>query len=198
MAEIRTKRRRVRQVHPTVLQAIHEALLTGASAPQVVRSLSELQMDGRLPAGAIPSERTVSNIAREMRGDDSAGWRLDDGEPETVALLLRVLGEVTRRSGGSVTSLTKAEAHLIPLIHRATAHRFRELPEASRDWQSYVWSRFYIAWVRSDDDARDVALLCATLQSDEAMPASIWLRHIERVNTAMDGWLPSEMREVNQ
>jgi hypothetical protein len=162
----------------------------------VVLSLSELQRDGKLPAGAIPSERTVSNIAREMRVDDSEGWRLGDGEPETVELVLRVLGEVIRRSAGSVTSLTKAEAHLIPLNHRATAHRFRKLSEAGRDWQAYVWSRFYIAWVRSDDDARDVALLCATLQSEENVPARTWLLHIERVNTAMDGWLPSEMREV--
>ena len=92
MARLRTTRcRRVRQVSPAVLQAIHEGLLTGASAPQVMRSLRDRR---DLPEDQIPSERTISNIARDMRSDDSGAWQLTDAEPGSVNLVLRVLGEV--------------------------------------------------------------------------------------------------------
>ena len=195
MNDVRTRRRRVRQVHPEVLTAIRQALLTGASAPQVVRALSEMQRAGKVPAGSIPSERTVSNIAREMRQDESEAWSLVDGTPESVTVVLEVLAEVVGRTEGRVTSLTKEQAALVPLMYAAMAQRFRDWGDARRRWQAYVWTRFYLSWVRSEADARDAALLLAAMQTDDPWPANAW-RNIERVNDAMAGWLPPDMREV--
>jgi hypothetical protein len=196
MSEIRTKRRRVRQAPPDILRAINEELLTGASAPEVVKALYRLADDGKLPHDGIPSERTVSNMARDLRTSDRSGvWRVTDASPADATTVLEVLAEVVRRTEGRITSLTQAEGALIPTIRRVMAARWTKLPEPGRRWQSYVWTRFYLAWVETDRDAADVALTFAFLQVDGEIPASTWFR-IERVNTAVSGWLPEELRAV--
>lgn len=199
MAKVRTTRRRVRQVPTDVLRAIHQELLTGASAPEVVRSLERRVAKGEFPADAIPSERTVSNIAREARSNTESGiWSMSDGDPATVGLVLRVLGEVVRRTEGRVAALTVAEAALLPVIHRAMEPRWTKLPtDAARAWQAYVWTRFYLSWVRSEQDAHDVALMFAALQTDGRWPITR-LAQIDRVLIAAHGWLPPELIEVKQ
>jgi hypothetical protein len=195
---MRIKRRRVRNVRPEVLRAIHQELLTGSSSPQVYRALEDLQHEGSLPQGSIPSERTISNIAKEMRTDASGAWTLADADARTVALVLHVLAEVARRTEGRITSLTRAEAALIPVMYRATSGWLRKLSPSGRFWQSYVGTRFYLSWVRTDRDAHDATLLYAALLSKGKWPPQTWLRHIERVNDAMGGWLPPELSEVER
>ena len=152
----------------------------------------------------MPSLRTISNIAREMRTDDADAepWRIADADPRTVALVLRVLAEVTRRTGGRVATLTRAEAGLVPVIHAAMEARWSRAPEDGQAWQTYVWTRFYLSWVRTDQDERDVALLFAALQGGK-WPVTQWFQ-INRVLDAAracsmqraSGWLPAELMEV--
>ncbi|MBA3688117.1 MAG: hypothetical protein H0W81_04745 [Chloroflexi bacterium] len=201
MAALRTNsRRRVRKVHPDVLRAIHQDLLTGASAPDVVEALSQRQLRGELPDHAIPSARTVSNIAREMRTDDSGEWTMNDAEPATVNLVLRILQAVVQSTEGRIASLTKRQARLLPVIHAAVEGRFTL-------YQTYLWARFYIAWVRTEQDARDVALAFATMTGGKWPitelsdgPRGLWpaltLPAVERVLNAAEGWLLPEMLEV--
>jgi hypothetical protein len=102
-----------------------------------------------------------------------------------------------RRTEGDVTSLTKAEARVIPVIYRAMQPRWTKLrSDAARAWQCYVWARFYLSWVSSDRDEQDFALLMAALQSDGKWPVTAWAR-IERPLKAVAGWLPPELIEVN-
>lgn len=198
MSEVRTKRRRVRQVPTDVLRAIREELLTGASAPEVVRALSRRQANGEFELGSIPSDRTVSNIAREMRLDDSSVWQISDGSPDTVGFVLRVLVEVVRRTKGRVASLTQAEAALLPVMNKVMEPRWTKLPSSdARAWQAYVWTRFYLSWVRSEADARDATLLFAGMQEDGPWPITRLLE-IERVSKAAAGWLPADLVEAKR
>ena len=129
MTNIRTKRRRVRQTSPAILRAIREELLTGASAPEVFRALRKREEEGEFGDDLVPSDRTISNIAREGARDVSGTWGLADGDTATVGLVLGVLAEVVRRTEGDVTSLTKQEARLIPIIDAAMQPRW---PRSSR------------------------------------------------------------------
>jgi hypothetical protein len=196
MTGIRSKRRRVRNQDPEVLRAIRGALMTGASAPEVVRALTTRQANGEFPAGSIPSARTVSAIARESDVDESGPWHLTDADPATVSLVLLVLAEVVRRTEGRVASLTQSQARLLPVIYRAMEPRWTKLPsDEARAWQAYVWTRFYLSWVRRDQDAEDVALLFAAMQSNGRWPITRWFQ-IDRVSNAVGGWLPPELVEV--
>jgi hypothetical protein len=199
MTGVRTKRRRVRNIRPEVLQALREGLISGASAPQVHAALLE-----RFPAAMVPSDRTISNIAREIQRDDAEGpWRLEDADPDAVATVLAVLREVATRTEGRVTSLSQSEARLIPTMYRAldaSQGRWEAkaggVPiERTRDWHTYVWTRFYLSWVRSAEDEQDFALLLAVLQREGRYPLPIWSR-VERVNDALNGWLPSDITEM--
>jgi hypothetical protein len=183
MTTVRSKRRRVRQVRPEVLRAVREALITGASAPQVVQELQS-----RFDEDDIPSERTISNIRREVSSDDSGLWRIEDADPATVAVVLDVLHDVVVRTEGRIGSLTKAEARVLPVIRRATEKRFNR-------WQAYLWTRWYLAWVRTEQDAADMALLLAAMQADGPWPLPRWWP-IERVIKAATGWLPPEFLGV--
>lgn len=183
--ETRTIRRRVRSVRPDVLQAIREMLLTGSSAPQVYAALSD-----RFPADSLPSDRTISNIAREMRTDDSGEWSVDDTDPATVGAVLRVLLDVVRRSRGGVTRLTRAEARLVPIMLAALAESAH--PPKAIEWHAYLWARFYLTWVRRPEDGAAVTLLLAAMSSDGRLPMTSWPA-IEHANAALNGWLPVEL-----
>jgi hypothetical protein len=163
----------------------------------VYRALQRRADRKQFPHDNIPSERTISNIAREVRSTDESGaWRITDADPATVRTVLNVLAEVVRRTEGRITSLTREEAALIPTVRRAMSARWTKLPEPGRRWQTYVWTRFYLAWVQSERDAEDVALFFAFLQENGKIPLPIWARRIERVNAAAAGWLPAELTEV--
>jgi len=193
MSAARTKRRRVRNTPPNVLEAIHQALLTGASAPEVARAL-----EGRddLPADSIPSVRTISNIARDMDGaDDGEAWRVDAADPATVALVLSVLMEVVRRTEGRVGSLTRAQASVIPVIHAAMQPHWSKLPARGQAWQTYVLARFYLSWVRTDQDAQDAALFLAAPQGPGKWPMNRWMQ-VDRVIRAAAGWLPIDVVKI--
>ena len=197
MSNIRTKRRRVRQTSPEVLKAIHDAAIAGASAPEIVRALTRRQKAGEFGDTPIPSERTVSNVAREVAPDDSGPWGISDADPATISLVLEVLAEVVRRTEGDVAALTRRQARLIPVVYRAMEPRWTKLPDGARAWQSYVWTRFCLSWSRSERDEQEIALLMAAMQSDGKWPLPAW-QPIERVSAAATGWLPSELVEVNR
>lgn len=167
MAVIRTKRRRVRNVHPQVLRAIHDDLLTGASARQVRTSLHERYERGELPPDAeIPSERTIGNIARDIRRDDSPAWRIEDADPAEVWPVLDTLLEVMVRSERRVTALTQIEARLVTNV-RAADPRLDP-------WQAYSWVRWYLGrihrgmpvWV----DLHDLAIDAREARNDRLVP----------------------------
>ena len=161
----------------------------------MANALSERQRDGEL-AGEIPSVRTISNIRREMPHDGDK-WRLQDADPATVDVVLRTLHEVCIRSEGRVTSLTRAEAHLIPIIDKALAPRWAKLPGAGRAWQAYVWTRFYLTWVKFDQDEEDVALLFASMHTGGGRTPINAAFQIRRAYNAAIGWLPPELVEIN-
>lgn len=199
MTENRIRRRRVRNLRPEVLRAIHHELLTGASAPQVWLALDARMDEGKLPQGSVPSERTISGIAREIRSQDSAVWAVTDGDHASSGVVLTVLAEVVRRTGGRVTSLTKQQAALVPVVYEAFADWLASVPD-THAWQSYVWTRFYQSWVRTEDDAQDAALFLAFVRSKGKWPAPAWLRawpRVERVQIAAAGWLPEDLSEAN-
>jgi hypothetical protein len=112
-------------------------------------------------------------------------------------VVLEVLAEVVRRTEGRVTTLTKAQADLIPIFHAAFEDWLRKLPPAGRAWQAYVWSRFYLSWVRSEQDELDFAVFLASVRSKGRWPLSSRFRQIDRVNTAATGWLPEEFRRTS-
>jgi head-tail adaptor len=137
MTVLRTKRRRVRNVRPDVLRAIHDDLLTGASAKQVHAALKERYERGELSAGAeIPSERTIVNIARDIQRDDSPAWRIENAQPAEVWPVLDTFLEVYQRSAGRVTSLTETEARLVANVRAAN-------PKLG-PWQAFSWARWYL------------------------------------------------------
>jgi hypothetical protein len=173
-----------------VLRAIHADLATGASAGKVLQALSQRQARGELPAHAIPSARTISNIASEMRRDDSGPWTLDDADSATVRLLLRALRVIVPHTGGRIQGFTRREARLFPVIYRATKPRYSA-------WQVFLWTRWYLSWVQTEQDAQDVMLALAALTDSGAWPITQWPR-IERVFKAVVGWLPPEALEVSR
>ena len=98
MPALRTTRRRVRQVRPDVLAAIRDAITTGASAPQVARTLSERE---DFPPDSIPSERTIANIARDMPRDVESGpWRITDTDSADIDVVLAALQGARQTHGG--------------------------------------------------------------------------------------------------
>ena len=72
-----------------------------------------------------------------------------------------------------------------------------KVPADLKAWEAYRWSRFYLSWVRSDQDAQDLALLLAAMQSSGPWPITRWTQ-IERALKAAEGWLPPELLEVNR
>jgi hypothetical protein len=193
MAASSTKRRRVRQVPPDVLRAIREGLAEGASAPEVHKALVRRQ--GEFPADSLPSVRTISNIARDDRPAESPLWTVVDADPASVVLVLRVLGEVVRRTEGRVQALTQAEAGLLPTVYAAMEARWTKLPtDAAREWQAYNWTRFYLSWVRSEQDKQDAALAFAAIQTNGRWPLPR-LAQVNRVLDAARAWLPRELTE---
>jgi hypothetical protein len=137
MTVLRTKRRRVRNVRPEVLRAIHDDLLTGASARQVREALEQRYQQGELPTDEIPSERTIVNIRRDLEPDDSPTWQLEDAMPGEAWPVLETLFEVDRRSNGRVRTLTQLEARLIANV--------RTVNPRLGPWQAYSWVRWYLA-----------------------------------------------------
>jgi hypothetical protein len=144
-------RRRTRKIRPDVMRAIHEGLLEHSSPAQV---RSDLLGRRRLPEAVVPSVRTISDIAREMRGDDSGVWRLEDTDALSAKLMMRMLNAIVRGTEGRITSFTRREAQLLPVVFRAGRPRYSY-------WQSYIWTRFYLSWVRNEQDAQDVLLALA-------------------------------------
>ena len=145
---------------------------------------------GRLPEDAhIPSERTISNIARDMRPEDVGQWRMRDADSATVGLVLRTLHEVCHRTEGRVTSLTRAEAQVIPAISAALDPRSSKLGAADSAWQTYTWTRFYLSWVRSDQDEEDVALLFASMHTGGGETPITAVDRIDRAYNAAIEWL---------
>jgi hypothetical protein len=192
MTSIGTKRRRrVRVIHPDLLRVIREDLATGASAPAVSKALQERMERDDLDY-RMPSERTIRNIAREMARDDSGEWRLDDADPATVHLVLRILRVVVTHTGGRVSGFTKREAQLLPVIYQAA--NFEGKPRYSA-WQTYLWVRFYLSWAVREQDAGDVVLALAALAESGPWPITHKAR-IDRVFNAVAGWLPPELSEV--
>jgi hypothetical protein len=91
------------------------------------------------------------------------------------------------------------EAALIPTLHRALAPRLTKLGEGARAWQAYVWTRFYLSWVRDEHDAEDFALLLTFMQDHGKWPVTAYARawpRAERVLDAATGWLPPDLLEV--
>jgi hypothetical protein len=145
-------RRRVRQQHPAVLRRIKEAVIEGASAPMIERELQELQMHGKLPADApIPSTRTIVNIARDLRRDESEPWTLEDSPPSEAALVLRVLSAAARKTRGRVSFLTKREAH-VAAIYLAVRPGIEGGPPIASAWRAYVSAREYLSLIDRGDD----------------------------------------------
>jgi len=197
MSAMRTKRRRVRNIPPDVLRAIHQELLTGASARQVYRAISN---NKDLDADAIPSERTIVNIAREARPPDESGlWKVRDADPSTVEIVLSVLREAAYRTDGRVTSLTRTEARVIPVIWRAMAPlRMKRDPDESHAWRTYVWTRAYLSWARHDEDEEDFALVLAMLDAVAWRRPPATQQAIDRVLGVLNGWLPPEVSEESK
>lgn len=191
MALVRSKRRRTRRLDPAVLRAIREAVMTGASAPAVRATLEAMRDREQLPTDVyLPSDRTISSIAREMQRDESGPWSPEDADPTTVQLLLQALHIVIVQTEGRVAGFTKREAQLLPVFHAAAHPRYSP-------WQAYLWTRWYLSWVRSAQDAQDVMLTLAALQESGRWPITRWPA-IERVFASVSGWLPPEMLEVQQ
>lgn len=50
-------------------------------------------------------------------------------------------------------------------MNAAMAPRWTKLTkDGDREWQCYVWTRFYLSWATSDRDEHDIALLMAASQ----------------------------------
>jgi hypothetical protein len=152
------QRRRARTFAPEMLEAVREALATGASSTEVVQAIARRQADGELHHGdqplAAPSESTVKSIAREMTRDDSAAWTLEDASPEEARLVLRVLSAVANKSRGRVKHLTKREAHLAA-VYLAVRPGVDGFPPHGRAWAAYVSARVYLARLNRGEDLAD-------------------------------------------
>ena len=186
-------RRKARHWHPEVMSAIREAVLTGASAAGVLDSLEQLQMDGGLQDRTgeplpLPSVRTIQDIARPWKRDDSGRWQLTDSSPADVRGVLDVLAAVIERSRGRVQSLTKTEAQLIPLMLQATGTQLRP-------WDAFLLVRFYMYWRGRESGDQDLVPWLAFAGDQERMRRNVangWLRRRD-LSTELIGWLPNEL-----
>lgn len=71
-----------------------------------------------LPDEDAPSERTIYDLQREMRPAAGPGWRMATADPDDAALILPVLGAVTRNSDGRIGHFTNQTASWIARIRR--------------------------------------------------------------------------------
>lgn len=164
------QRRRARTFAPEMLDAVREALASGASAREVVQAIARMQAKGQLHDGgaplATPSESTVKNIAREMVRDESAAWTLADSDPASAVLVLRVLGAVVAKSRGRIRHLTRREAQLAA-VFLATRPGIDGTPRDQQAWKAYVRARSYIALLNRGDDPSEAHLELATFAEIE-------------------------------
>ena len=55
--------------------------------------------------------------------------------------------------------------------------------------------RFYLSWARAAQDEEDLAVFFASMQEEGQVADTAWPR-IERVNQAIAGWLPDDLKEM--
>ena len=186
-------RRKARHWHPEVMSALQDAVVTGASAAGVLDSLQQMQLDGGLRDRnseplPLPSVRTIQDIARPWKRDDSGRWQLTDSSPADVRGVLDVLAAVIERSHGRIQSLTKTEAQLVPLLMQATG---MGMPP----WDVYLLVRFYMYWMGREASDQDLVPLFAFVGDQERMRRSVangWLRRRDLMPELV-GWLPREL-----
>lgn len=163
-------RRKSRYWHPAVLTAMRDGLDTGASASRVLDQLSIRQAGGELldEGGKplpLPSTRTVQDIARDWKRDDSGEWQLTDSLASDVPVVLRVLASVIERSEGRIQALTKREAQLVPSINNAGGGRLTP-------WIIFRLARYYIHWVAHEPD-QDLVTYLAFITDPERLRRNV-------------------------
>ena len=186
-------RRKARHWHPDVMSAIQEAVVTGASAAGVLDRLERLQLEGRLQSRngeplPLPSVRTIQDIARPWKRDDSGRWQLPDSTAADVRVVLDVLGAAIERSEGRIQSLTKNEARLIPLISKAASDL---LPP----WDLFLLVRFYAYWTARESSDEDLIPLLAFVGDQDRLRRYIssgWVRGND-LSSELIRWLLSEL-----
>lgn len=147
------RRRRSRTFAPEMLSAVREALATGASPREVEQSIARRQANDELDGMAVPSVRTIVNIARELPRDEDT-WSLEDSADSIQAgLILRVLSAVQRKSHGRVRHLSKREARIAAVILG-----LHERPNEELAWRAYVRAHEYLAALNRGDDPEAIHL----------------------------------------
>lgn len=103
-----------RRTDPDVLAFVRE-LASKGYAPR--RIFDRLGQTDRF-SGRTPSLRTLYALIGEMTPTPGPGWRMAAADPDDAALILPVLGAVTRNSDGRIGHFTDATAGWIARIRR--------------------------------------------------------------------------------
>lgn len=164
-------RRKSRHWHPDVMTAIHDELLTGASASGVLDKLYSRQGLGEFRDKdgvelSLPSTRTIQDIAKSWARDASGTWQLTDSGSDDVPIILDVLAAVIERSEGRIHSLTKNEAQLIPSLVKAGRDRLTP-------WVAYRLARFYLYWTARESDDRELVTYLAFLADPDRLERNV-------------------------
>ena len=126
---------------------------------------------------AIPTERTIYNILRDLTiHDDSEEWQFAETDGDEAALILPVLADIAHATQGHRTSITNREAGWVVRLRRA-------VPDLAPLW-AYAYARHYILRLQREQPTTDLDML---------LSFAPWRgkEHAERYTRALNaGWIP--------
>jgi hypothetical protein len=106
----------------------------------------------------VANRQTAAISASDATEDDSPIWTLEDATPQDVTVVLAILREIERRSGGRIRQLTRREARLAA-VYTATG---------LDAWSAYIAAREYLTLANGGADLAEETLSLARSTGETA------------------------------